>query len=100
MSLFKNNDIDTILLFHLDLIDDYAWIKRINKYYYKLISNDHRFKSWLELYLLNKKDPFFCVPNYNGLFINACVTNNECRTYLIKKFPDIIPIPKKIGHFL
>jgi Ankyrin repeats (3 copies) len=88
MNIFGNNDIDSILLQYLDLIDDYAHIRQINKYYYNLMSNNSLFIMCEKLYSFNKFNRISMVSKQNSLFINACQTNNLllCK-YLIEKFP-------------
>lgn len=49
MSLFKNKDIDTILLSFVDLINDFPIIKLINKYYHDRILRHDSYKLLLEL---------------------------------------------------
>jgi hypothetical protein len=84
MSIFTIQDIDKILLSFCDLIDDYAAIKNINKYYYQLIINNLLYKSLAKLFVHSKS-----VKYHNSLFIHACQTNNILCEYIIKKFTDI-----------
>lgn len=85
MSIFSTKDIDIVLITYCDLIDDYTIIKKINKYYYQLITNLFLYKSLMKL-ILYKRINF---SKHNDLFIYACKTNNILYLYLIRKFVDI-----------
>jgi Ankyrin repeats (many copies) len=90
MSIFQNNDIDTIVLSYLDLLDDYFIIIQVNRYYHKLISNHLQFKLWKELNLpIEKNQISFNKFNKDNLFIKACRTNNLLYRYFITKLKNI-----------
>jgi Ankyrin repeats (3 copies) len=87
MSIFLVQDLDKILLLYCDLMDDYSIIKKINKYYYQLITNHSSYESLIKFLSLGEK---YRTITIDGLFRYACISNNHvlCK-YLLKKYINI-----------
>lgn len=81
MSIFTYSDIDTVLIVHCDLIDDYPTIRSLNKYYNTLIDNTINYQSLIQLVHANS--------NYKDLFIKACEYNSPLYRYLFNRNPNL-----------
>ena len=78
-------DLDSIILSHCDLEDDFFNIMIINRYYCKLVNNDGLFLSWKKLHL-SKMRTGYIHHNFQFSCYYGCMLYGK---YLLNKYPEI-----------
>ena len=89
MSIFLLPDIDSVLLVHLDVINNFVHLLFCNKYYYELISKNKLYQLWSNLYFINKNNKITGATKNESLLVNSCIHNNLLCEYLLETREDI-----------